>query len=300
VLEVRDGRLVGEFGATVTPGGILDYQTSGYFGLSSWREHPLYLHPTVGRVEHVPGTVVSLTTRGTAVNYYHFLYDSLARLGILQDALPDEPLTTVVVPHRAGYQRALLELAGITCRLIEPAPGVTVQADRLLVPSTPNQDLDAPLSAVTWLRARLRPSGRTDTPRRLYITRGDKPNTRRYVHEQQLWPWLETQGFTRIDPGAHPVQEQIDLFHGAEVVIAPHGAGLTNITFCRPGTHVLELFTPDYVHLGLWTIASAVGLDYRYLVGDGAQVPRRAMTGVLTDVDVPVDLIKDFVATMLS
>ena len=61
----RDGRLIGDFGATATPGGILDYQTSGYFGLDGWREHPLFLHPRLPEIERIDGTVLSLTTRGT-------------------------------------------------------------------------------------------------------------------------------------------------------------------------------------------------------------------------------------------
>lgn len=268
VLEVRDGLLCGDFGATVTPGKVLDYQTSGYFGIDGWREHPLFLRPTVGRVEHVPGTVLSLVTRGTVGNYYHFLYDAIARLGIVEECLPDERYDTVVVAHRSRYQQELLALAGVTAKLVQPEPGRTWRADRLLVPSTPNQDLVAPPSTVRWLRARLPSSPATDLPRRIYLTRGDVPNTRRYVQESVLRPLLKARGFVVVDPGTLSVQEQIDLFSSAEVVVAPHGAGLTNITFCRPGTRVLELFAPSYVHLGLWTIAEAVGLDYRYLVGE--------------------------------
>ncbi|QYJ03943.1 glycosyltransferase family 61 protein [Nocardioides panacisoli] len=291
-LEVTDGRLVGEWGATVTPGGVLDYQSSGYFGLSGWREHPVFLAPRLPPVEHVPGTVLSLTTRGTTGNYYHFLYDALARYGIFRECLPDVSVDAVVVPHAAGYQRQLLELAGVPGPHLQPRADRTYRADRLLVPSTPNQDLAAPHWVTNWLRERLPPSGRTDTPRRLYLSRGQQPASRRYVEEAALWPRLERRGFVSLDPGSLSVQEQIDTFAGAEVILAPHGAGLTNLTFCRPGTKVLELFAATYVHLGLWTIADAVGLDYRYLVADGPSREGRPMVGVLDDVSIPPERVE--------
>ena len=91
-----------------------------------------------------------------------------------------------------------------------------------------------------------------------------------------------------LDSGTLTVQEQIDVFHGAEVIIAPHGAALTNITFCTPGARVLEMFAGTYVHLGLWTIAEAVGgVRYRYLVGSGSSPEGREMTGIVDDVDIP-------------
>ncbi len=288
MLEVRDGRLVGDFGATVTPGGVLDYQTSGYFGLDGWREHPVFLSPRLPAVEHLSGTVLSLTTRGTSNNYYHFLYDALARYGILEEAMPGERLDAVVVPHGTRYQQQLLELAGIPGPHVQPRADRTFTADRLLVPSTPNQDLDAPRAATHWLRDRLPPSGRTDTPKRLYLSRGTTPRTRIYLQEAELWPRLEQRGFVMLDPGTLTVQEQIDVFHGAEVIIAPHGAALTNITFCTPGVRVLEMFAGTYVHLGLWTIAEAVGgVHYRYLVGAGSSPEGREMTGIVDDVDIP-------------
>ena len=301
VLDVRDGRLVGDFGATVTPGGILDYQTSGYFGLDSWREHPVFLRPRLPAVEQVDGTVLSLTTRGTAGNYYHFLYDAVARYGIFEEALPGERVDAIAVPHQSGYQKQILELAGIPGPYLQPRADRTFRADRLLVPSTPNQDLDAPRSATEWLRKRLPPSGRTGTPRRLYLSRGQQPGARRYLQEPELWPRLERQGFVTLDPGTLSVQEQIDVFHNAEVIIAPHGAALTNLTFSQPGVRVLEMFAASYVHLGLWTIAEAVGgVHYRYLVGAGSWPEGKEMTGIVDDIDIPVSRVEAALEELLA
>lgn len=301
VLEVTGGRLTGDYAAVTTPGGTLDYQTSGYFGIESWREHPIFLRPDLGEVEHVAGTVLSLTARGSSENYYHFLYDALARLQVFEEAMPETRVDAVVVPHRAGYQRQLLDLAGVTGPFLQPRRGLTYRADRLLVPSTPNQDLDAPWPAVRWLREHLKASARSDTPRRLFVTRGRTPHTRRYVEEPELRPWLEQHGFAVVDPGTFTVQEQIDLFANAEVVVGPHGAGLTNITFCQPGTRVLELFADGYVHLGLRNIAAAVdGVDYHYLVAEGSHRAGRPMQGIYDDVTIPVPVVRDAVAELLE
>ena len=125
------------------------------------------------------------------------------------------------------------------------------------------------------------------------MTRGQAPNTRRLVDEDAVLPGLERRGFVRIDPGTLGLQEQIDVFAGAEAVVAPHGAGLANLVFARPDVRVLELFAPSYVNPCYWQLVSALGAGerYRYLVAD---VPERAaargvrpgaaMQGVLTDI----------------
>lgn len=291
-LEIAGGRLTGDYGATTTPGKVLDHETSTYFGVFDWREHPIFLRPTLGPVEHVTGTALSLTTRGTAENYYHFLYDAIARLAVLEDCMPGERPDAVIVPHRTRYQRQLLELAGVTGTLIQPERGRTISADRLLVPSNPNWALQAPPASVAWLRSRLRPSkdAGAEGRLRLYVTRGDVPRTRRYVEEAELWPHLERRGFRLVDPGQHSVQEQIDLFHAAEIVVSPHGAALTNLTFSEPGVKVIEMFAGGYVHLGLWAICQAIGADYRYLVGaggSGGTGQKGPNAGVLDDVSIP-------------
>ena len=165
--------------------------------------------------------------------------------------------------------------------------------DRLLVPSTPNQDLMAPPWIVEWLRANLPPSADLSAhPRALYVTRGPTPQ---HSAVRRGGRALATAGRARLrplDPGSVSVQEQIDHFAAADVIVAPHGAALANLVFARPGARLLELFAPDYVNPCYWAIADAAGLHYRYLVaGDPdprADVP---MTGVLRDISIPPDRV---------
>ena len=229
----------------------------------------------------MPGTVLSLATRGTSTNYYHFLTDLLPRWGIFEEALPDTEVDAVYLGTRASYQRQLLELTGLTgfrssrsnARL--PGAGSTARP----VDPQPGPD-GAPLGrrlAADRLPASPDLSGYS---RGLYVTRGDVANTRRYVEEPELWPALESLGFTRLDPGTVPVREQIDRFAAADVIVAPHGAALANLVFARPGVRVLELFAPDYVNPCYWAITDAVpDARYHYLVAgtpDEISVPNTA------------------------
>jgi len=275
VLEVERGCVAGDYGALITPGGRLEYESSPYFRITGWREHPLYLRPTLGERQYVPGRVLSLMAPGTATNYYHFLYDAIGRLGVIEECGVETAIDAVVVPHRARYQRELLEMAGVTAPLISLDRGQCVTADTLVVPSIPNSAVIAPKGTVSWLRARLLPEDRHTMSERIYITRGQAKGTRRYLQEEDLWPQLEERGFLRVDPGSLTVREQIALFARAQMVVSPHGAGLSNITFAQPGVQVLEFFAPSYVHLGLWGICEAIGdVRYRYLVGEGPTLPR--------------------------
>ncbi|NET60866.1 MAG: glycosyltransferase family 61 protein, partial [Symploca sp. SIO2E6] len=54
----------------------------------------------------------------------------------------------------------------------------------------------------------------------------------------------------------------------AQVVVAPHGSGLTNTVFCSPGTKVIEIFSPNYVYHCYWLLSNLVGLEYYYLLGE--------------------------------
>lgn len=201
----------------------------------------------------------------------------------------------MVVGHTSTRDRQLVALAGLDrYALVQPESRLHLQADRLLVPAIDNHSTLAPPWITRWLRANLPARHVLGKPRRLYVIRGDRPHTRRYVQEAALLERLETQGFVRFDPGSVGVQEQIDHFAAAEVVVAPHGAGLVNLIFAPEGVRVLELFAPRYLNPGYWAITDNVpGSTYRYVVAEPVERdrPERAMNRVQADVDIPVDIV---------
>ena len=208
------------------------------------------------------------------------------------DAVPDpDPTPTVLVPQGRGWQRTLLEIAGYGhLPVVEDAPDVAVRADRLFVPSIPNVLEIAPESTVAWVREHLRPRPDADPrPRRLYVTRGTQPNSRRVVREDELWALLEERGFEKVEPGGLSPQEQIDVFSTAEMIVGPHGAALTNLLFAPAGVTVLELFTASYVNQCYWSISRSIpDAHYEYLVdGDVTRHgPGSPMNAILADIEV--------------
>ncbi|HEX2894779.1 MAG TPA: glycosyltransferase family 61 protein [Marmoricola sp.] len=302
-LEIDRGLVVGDYAAHITPGGVLDYETSTYFGVTGWKEHPVFLRPRLPEPTEVAGSLVTLATRGSRANYYHFLLDALPRWGVLQETMPGFVPDRYFVNRSTGYQKQLLGMIGLgDVPAIEPTKHVSVRAERLVVPCTPNLDLMAPTWTTTWLKDHLPPSRTTGLPKRLYVTRGSVRNTRRLVNEDAVLAALERRGFVRFDPGAHSVQDQIDHFAAAEAIVAPHGAALANLTFCSPGVRVLELFAPRYVNPCYWAIASNVpDVRYRYLVcGEDDRAPGSDMDGVLTDITVDEALLTGMLDELLA
>ncbi|NYG59773.1 capsular polysaccharide biosynthesis protein [Nocardioides daedukensis] len=296
VLELPGGQVIGNYSAHLSARGVLDHETSHYFDVEGPREHPIYLRTRLPEPVTVPGSLVSLATRATGVNYYHYLMDLLPRWGILAEAMPGFRPDYLYANTEPRFGRQLLDLAGLSgIETISPRKHSAVRASRLLVPNITNKACLAPRWTTEWLRRNLPPvSAASGRPTRLYVTRGSAKNSRRVVNEAEVLAVLRPLGFEVVDPGALSVQQQIDTFAAASVVVAPHGAGLTNLVFAPPDVRVLELFNPSYLNPGFWAIASNLGASrYRYLVGSGpapaAGAPMRAVYG---DITVPMDAFR--------
>ncbi len=70
---------------------------------------------------------------------------------------------------------------------------------------------------------------------------------------------LEQRGFRSVILEELTVVQQTDLMATASVVVAPHGAGLTNITFCKPVTMVVEIFA-EYMVPCYWALSTLANL----------------------------------------
>jgi hypothetical protein len=300
VAELQEGRVLGPHRAVIAGDGTMIEEFSTYWGTTSWREHPIFLHPFPPPPLEVDGRLCVLASRGDH-SYYHFLLDVLPRLGVLGAVEGPEP-SRWYVPLQRGFQRQILELAGLLpeMEIVDSDLEPHVRAERLLVPGLPDTELRTPPWTVSYIREQLRPAALERVPgRRIYVTRGSKRHNRIVRNEGQVVELLAGRGFTVVDPGTMPVAEQIRTFAEAEWIVAPHGAALANLVFASPGASVIELFAPDYVQGCYWMLADCVrGLGYRYLVGAGRPPRRGKMTGVMSDITIDLAALGRAVDTL--
>ena len=116
--------------------------------------------------------------------------------------------------------------------------------------------------------------------RKLYITRKDSAK-RRLMNEDAVEQRLLARGFEILQLSDLHLADQMAAFRDAEVIVAPHGAGLTNLIYCdvaRAPARVIELAQGNYVNMCFIRIGQLLGLDYTFIVN-----PADPLTAVLAN-----------------
>ena len=263
VAALASGRVLTSSGDIVTSDDQLVAELAGDL-TPDILSNPIFLKLRLPRRHQMDCTVAVLTTPMSSRNYFHWVLDALPRLKLIEDSGMDYDL--LVAPQRLPFHAASLKLLGVDLSKVLSDQGVQIQARRLVVSTLPAIPGNPPHWACDFLYNRLVTPSSMPSDRRIYISRA-RCGTRRVLNEDELMMALEPHGFTRVFPEDLSFTAQIQLFNEASIVIAPHGAALTNLVFCREGTRVVELFSPHYVNVCYWALANHRRLAYGYLTG---------------------------------
>ncbi|MFC0213916.1 DUF563 domain-containing protein [Paenibacillus chartarius] len=267
---IPQGRMWGPHGHVITADNTLLSDVSLDFPTGKNPE----FHPAMTNWEPYPlmdtsGTVAALAFC-TADNYWHWLYDVLTRIHLLRVAGIHVDKYAVNLSSSRPFQLATLYMLGIQPeQIILAHPQFHLRAEKLAVASA-QENQNYPQWTIDWLREELLYKQNLHTNigagnERIYISRGNQPR-RRIENEQEIMDLLSAYGFRICALEDIPVEQQIQLFHSAQVIVAPHGAGLANLTFCRPQTRVLELFGENFKPNLYWKLSNMGGLDYYHLI----------------------------------
>jgi hypothetical protein len=272
------GRFLTDTGFVISDEDYLIQDLSSTFGIGEGAYHPIYLQPRLPRVQKVDGRVALVTVFRSDI-YYHWLFDTLPRIHLLEKLGID--YDTLAIPHNLRFQRESLALLGVSNdKLLEVSGHVETKA--LIVPTQTGVMGNPTPWACRYLRNKfLPPIGLKTTclpssssRPRVFISR-ERAKTRIFLNEPELYEVLETYGFKKVFAEDLSFSEQVDLFHRAESVVTSHGSGETNLVFCSPGTRVIEIFSPNYVNVMYWTLCNLLQLDYSYVIGRGRRSSER-------------------------
>jgi capsular polysaccharide biosynthesis protein len=85
--------------------------------------------------------------------------------------------------------------------------------------------------------------------------------------------------------------EHVSLMSETQVIFGLHGAGLANMLFCSPGTHIIELSDPDFQDPGYYALACSLGHHYWHLKGEIAGERKAAYHDLTVNTSIAKDII---------
>jgi capsular polysaccharide biosynthesis protein/tetratricopeptide (TPR) repeat protein len=225
--------------------------------------------------ERIPGRVAALAGL-SGHNYFHWMIDVLPRLELLQRSGLNwhEMDQFWINAPRAAFQQDTLKALGIPLpKILSADDHPYIQADQLIVPAFSGHLGWPEPWVLQFLRRQFLPMAAAQSyPKRIYISRA-QAHHRRLLNEAAVLERLQACGFVAVNLESMSFAEQVGLFAQAQVVIAPHGGGLTNLIFCQSGTQVIEFFAPNYVRPYYWPISQHLKLQHYYALGTSFPCP---------------------------
>ncbi len=160
-----------------------------------------------------------------------------------------------------------------------------------------------PLEALVELQRRLFagclgekvvPGPSDPSARRILLHDRGEATCRRWSNGRAVARWIEERWGDRIggidfvseDYAGLSPKQQAGLFRAADIVIAPHGAALANLIYCRPGTVVLELGWQSE-DPGWYRFVTRLGMEHHIVRPPG--LSKRGTESF----DAPVELLAD-------
>ena len=206
---------------------------------------------------------------------FHWFYDSLPRLYTLLQLIK-EPINLVVNKDIPAFQLETLQF------IIKDNPNFSLtyiskhkkwKIEKYVFPSfvTNHSSGYLPPELGKFFRNKIWQGYQVQeqTPKtRIYISRS-KARKRRVINEEAVIQALTANGFQVVYAEDLTYKQQVQVFYNAALVIAPHGAGLTNILFSKE-CHVVELHPADIIKPHYFLAAKALSFNYTYVIGSNS------------------------------
>lgn len=196
--------------------------------------------------------------------YYKWVIECLPQFQLVDETNLDP--SVIIRSNPPSWMIESLQLLGVDqSQIIEYDKPSKVRS--AIIPSFQFRDYHTPRIApndIQWLRKSLmNNSTSNDYSKRIYVSRQDADN-RRVRNREELLDVISNYGFEAYILEKMSVEQQIKLFGQAETVVAPHGAGLTNIVFSN-NISVIELFPYEITSDVYFCISQLLDHDYNYL-----------------------------------
>jgi len=221
----------------------------------------------VAEARDVPIGIVVTMPWGALWNYGHFVLDCLPAAASIAE-IRELSGYRFAFPALQPWHRRHLDLVGIDDPL--ELNGEIYRASDVIFASSMAHNLYRPNINYRTLREQqlARKKSAPVSFEKIYVTRRGNPK-RVFLSEEKVEGRLRDRGFAIVAPERHTVDEQIEIFRNARVIVGCAGAAFANLLYCRKGATVVEItpsgmVTPTMIG-GVWVrnICAIVGCRWR-------------------------------------
>lgn len=211
-------------------------------------------------IKELKGTYCSLVSSwNTKRNYYHWLFDSLPRLGLLEK----DDCQILIKGPLGTYEKETLEMLGCLDRVVV-IDSDSVKIEKFLFASYTSPEIQLDPFACRWLRDQLLDEKVVEPAVKLFVKRG--VSERNLLNENDVCEYLSSLGWVILDCSKLSVRDQISAFRRASIVMGVHGAALANIVWCQEKVKIIEFFPASRLVSSNENIAKVLGFDYKAYV----------------------------------
>lgn len=230
-------------------------------------------------------------------SFFHLMLENMPRIAPYVSFLQANPLILIHAQSREGHTAKLLEVLTLnSTRLIQG----TVRARRVYLPqATPCgfAQIQSTQLLASLYGNYLLPTIQTHQRRSILLIR--RSGSRRFTQQTKIQSELGAvaKEFNLdfeifIDNPSPSMEQTMVMFRRAVLVVGPHGAGLSNVIYCEPGTLIIEgVCNPPHVNMCYQWAAHILGHRYHGIASRG---------GCETWVDVDYHLVIDAARAMLQ
>ena len=209
-------------------------------------------------IKSINGSLIILTQGASGHNNYaHWMLDVLPRIKLLLSKMLISEIKNIYVTKLNKFQNQSFSFLGLkTFKIIDPNIFRHVKADQIISVTHPYYfkktwfyaQSNLPSWIIKFLRNDIskKVKSKKKSYKKIFIDRSDSlQNHSKLINNNEVIKYLKSKRFKCLRLTELNLKDQISIFKNCNTIIAPHGAGLTNIAFCKKNTKVIEIIPHD-------------------------------------------------------
>ena len=200
-------------------------------------------------------------------NFFHWIFDTMSKLYFIEKIPKLKNYPLILRKPLNKYQKDMFKIFEIKNKIIY-TNGKSFNAKNILIPTIPSPPAySKPL--INWLRKKFLNNIQKKNTRikRIYISRSDASH-RKIINDKEISNFLEKYNFKTLILSEMKLEDQINHFRCADIIVLTHGSGGSHLLFAKKSSKIIELQAPSQINNTWCVVSKLIGCSYGFLIGD--------------------------------